>query len=105
MSDSTPALAYLAVAFAASGHDQQAASAFQTSLVDGSDLPQIFAWLGETLMRTHDLSGARSIFEEAVGKWPADAASPARLRCCMRRLAGGAKRSGRWSAICRSADR
>ncbi len=70
--DSTPALAYLAVAFAASGHDQEAASAFQTSLVDGSDLPQIYEWLGDTLIRTHDLSGARSIFEEAAGKWPAD---------------------------------
>ncbi len=70
--DATPALAYLAVAFAASGHDQEAASAFQTSLVDGSDLPQIYEWLGDTLMRTHDLSGARSIFEEAAGKWPAD---------------------------------
>jgi VWFA-related protein len=70
--DSTPALAYLAVAFAASGHDQEAASAFQTSLADGGDLPQIYEWLGDTLMRTHDLSGARSIFEEAAGKWPAD---------------------------------
>jgi tetratricopeptide (TPR) repeat protein len=63
---------YLAVTFAASGHDLQAASAFQTSLVDGSDLPQIYEWLGDTLMRTHDLSSARSVLEEAVGKWPAD---------------------------------
>jgi VWFA-related protein len=70
--DSTPALVYLAVTFAASGHDLQAASAFQTSLVDGSDLPQIYEWLGDTLMRTHDLSSARSVLEEAVGKWPAD---------------------------------
>jgi VWFA-related protein len=70
--DSTAALAYLAVAFAASGHDPEAASAFQTALVDGGDLPQIYEWLGETLMRTHDLNGARSIFEEAAGKWPAD---------------------------------
>ena len=70
--DSTPALAYLAVTFAAAGHDPEAASAFQTSLADGSELPQIYEWLGDTLMRTHDLSGARSILEEAVGKWPAD---------------------------------
>jgi hypothetical protein len=71
--DSTAALAYLAVAFAASGHDQEAANAFQTALVDGSELPQIYDWLGGALLRTHDLSGARSIFEEAAGKWPADA--------------------------------
>jgi len=70
--DSTAPLAYLAVAFAASGHDPQAASAFQTALVDGSELPQIYEWLGDALMRTHDLSGARSVFEEAEGKWPAD---------------------------------
>src|SRR5262249_39505393 len=70
--DSTAALAYLAVAFAAAGRDVQAASAFQTALVDGEDLPQIYEWLGGALMRTHDLGAARAIFEEAVGKWPAD---------------------------------
>jgi VWFA-related protein len=70
--DSTAPLTYLAVTFAASGHDQEAASAFQTALVDGSDLPQVYDWLGGTLLRTHDLSGARSILEEAAGKWPAD---------------------------------
>lgn len=70
--DSTPALAYLAVAFAASGHDVQAASAFQTALVDGEDLPQIYDWLGGALMRTHDYAGARAILEEAVEKWPSD---------------------------------
>jgi Tfp pilus assembly protein PilF len=70
--DSTPALAYLAVAFAASGHDVQAASAFQTALVDGEDIPQIYDWLGGALMRAHDYAGARTIFEEAIGKWPSD---------------------------------
>jgi len=70
--DSTPALAYLAVSFAAAGRDLQAASAFQTALVDGDDLPQIYDWLGGTLMRNHDFGEARAIFEEAVAKWPAD---------------------------------
>jgi VWFA-related protein len=70
--DSTPALAYLAVSFAAAGHDQQAASAFQTALVDGDDMPQIYDWLGGTLMRNHDFAAARATFEEASGKWPAD---------------------------------
>lgn len=70
--DSTPALAYLAVAFAAAGHDLEAASAFQTALVDGSDIPQIYDWLGGALLRNHDLGAARTILEEAVQKWPTD---------------------------------
>ena len=35
--------------------------------------PQIYVWLGEALLRTHDFGGARAILEEAVGKWPSDA--------------------------------
>jgi VWFA-related protein len=70
--DSTAALAYLAVCFAASGHDDAAASAWQTSLVDGSDVPQIYQWLGEALLRTHAVAEARSVLEEAAGRWPSD---------------------------------
>jgi len=72
-SDSTAPLVYLAVCFAAAGHDQEAASAFQTALVDGSDIPEIYDWLGGSLMRIHELAEARTLLEEAVGKWPADA--------------------------------
>lgn len=71
--DSTAALAYLAATFAAAGHDQQAAGAWQTSLVDGSDVPEIYQWLGDALLRTNDLGEARNILQEAVEKWPADA--------------------------------
>ena len=70
--DSTAPLAYLAVCFAASGHDTEAASAWQTSLVDGSDLPQIYHWLGEALLRMHALAEARSVLEEAASRWPSD---------------------------------
>jgi Flp pilus assembly protein TadD len=70
--DSTSALAYLAVVFAAAGRDAQAAAAFQTALVDGEDMPQIYDWLGGALMRSHDFATARAIFEEAATKWPAD---------------------------------
>jgi Flp pilus assembly protein TadD len=70
--DSTAALTYLAAAFAASGHDDAAASAWQTALVDGEEIPQIYSWLGDALMRTHDYSEARTILEEASGKWPND---------------------------------
>jgi tetratricopeptide (TPR) repeat protein len=70
--DSTAALVYLAAAFAASGHDHEAASAWQTALVDGSDLPQIYDWLVGALMRAHELGEARAILEEAAEKWPTD---------------------------------
>ena len=71
--DSTAAMAYLAVCFAASGHDLEAASAFQTALVDGSDIPQIYVWLSDALLRSHELAPARSVLEEAAGRWPSDA--------------------------------
>jgi VWFA-related protein len=70
--DSAAVLAYLAATFAASGHDQEAASAWQTALIDGSEFPDIYGWLGDTLLRIHDLGQARTILEEAVAKWPAD---------------------------------
>jgi VWFA-related protein len=70
--DSFASLAYLAATFAASGHDMEAASAWQTALVDGGELPEIYQWLGDALMRTHDLAPARDVLEEAISKWPAD---------------------------------
>jgi VWFA-related protein len=70
--DSTAGLSYLAAAFAASGHDTEAASAWQTALIEGTELPQIYQWLGDALMRTHDYGEARTILEEAVSKWPSD---------------------------------
>jgi predicted Zn-dependent protease len=64
---------YLAAVYAASGHDAEAASAWQTALVDGSDVPRIYQWLGGALLRAKDFNEARTILEEAVGKWPTDA--------------------------------
>jgi thioredoxin-like negative regulator of GroEL len=70
--DSTAPIAYLAATFAAAGADQQAAGAWQTALIDGADLPQIFLWLGDALIRTRDMVQARSILEEGATKWPSD---------------------------------
>lgn len=70
--DSSAVLAYLAATFAASGHDLEAASAWQTALIDGSDFPEIYQWLGDALMRIRDLGQARMILEEASSKWPSD---------------------------------
>ena len=58
--------------FAAAGRDAEAAGAWQTALIDGSDMPQIYEWLAETLVRDRDFTAARSILEEAVGRWPSD---------------------------------
>jgi VWFA-related protein len=71
--DMAGALPYLAVTYAASGHDAEAASAWQTSLVDGAEIPQIYQWLADALMRGKDLAAARSVLEEAAEKWPKDA--------------------------------
>jgi len=70
--DSTAPLVYLAASFAASGHDAEAANVWQTALVDGSDVAQIYDWLTAALLRAHQLAEARSILEEAVAKWPSD---------------------------------
>ena len=70
--ENTSVLAYLAAVFAAAGRDDQASGAWQTSLVDGSDFPQIYEWLGDALMREHRLAEARAILEEATTKWPGD---------------------------------
>jgi tetratricopeptide (TPR) repeat protein len=71
--DSTPLLAYLAVAYAATGDDAEAASVWETALADGGDIAQIYVWLGQTLLRNHSLPAALDVLEEANGKWPGDA--------------------------------
>jgi VWFA-related protein len=70
--DSAAVLTYLAATFAASGHDLEAASAWQTALIDGSEYADIYGWLGDTLLRIHDLGQARTILEEAAAKFPSD---------------------------------
>ena len=70
--DATAPLTFMAASFAASGHDREAASAWQTALVGGTEFPQIYQWLGDALLRSHDFGEARAIFEEAVDKWPTD---------------------------------
>jgi Flp pilus assembly protein TadD len=70
--DSTAALSYLGATFAAGGQPAEATNVWQTALIDGSDMPQIYEWLAETFVRLKDFTAARSILEEAVGRWPAD---------------------------------
>jgi hypothetical protein len=70
--DSTPLLAYLGVIYAATDDDRQAAGAWQTALVGGDDLPQLYAWLSQALLRMRSLPEAGEILEEAIEKWPSD---------------------------------
>jgi VWFA-related protein len=70
--ENTSVLVYLAGVFASAGRDDQASGAWQTSLVDGSDFPEIYEWLADALMREHRMAEARAILEEAMTKWPGD---------------------------------
>ena len=70
--DSTSALAYLAVVYASAGNEAQAVGAWQTALINGDDIPHLFAWLSHSLLRSHSLGQAQGILEEANEKWPGD---------------------------------
>ena len=70
--DSTAAIAYVAATLAARDRDMDAAGAWQTALIDGADIPQLYDWLSQTLLRMHSLPEARAILEEANVRWPSD---------------------------------
>jgi VWFA-related protein len=70
--DSGVSLAYLAAVFAAAGHDTEAAAAWQTVLARTDDVPELYEWLGDTLMRKRLYAEARPILEDAVERWPSD---------------------------------
>jgi hypothetical protein len=70
--DFTAAVSYLAVTLATSGHDLEAAGAWQTALAGGSDLPQLYLWIGQALLRVREFPRAQSILEEAARRWPED---------------------------------
>ena len=70
--DSGVSLAYLAAAFAAAGYDTEAAAAWQTVLPRADDVPELYEWLGESLMRKRLYAEARPILEDAVERWPSD---------------------------------
>src|SRR5262249_34734545 len=70
--DSSGALAYLGVTYAAAGRDTQATGAWRTAMAGADDVPQLYEWLGEALMRLRSSGEARPIFEEATTKFPGD---------------------------------
>jgi VWFA-related protein len=70
--DSGVPLAYLAAVFAAAGYDTEAAAAWQTVLARADDVPELYEWLGETLMRKRLYAEAKPILQDAVERWPSD---------------------------------
>ena len=71
--DSAGSLAYLGVTYAAAGRDTQAASVWRTTMAGADDVPQVYVWLADALMRLKSLGEARPVLEEAAGRWPMDA--------------------------------
>ncbi len=70
--DSAAPLVYLGVTYAAAGRDTQATSAWRTAMFGADDVPQLYEWLGDALMRLRSSGEARPIFEEASTRFPAD---------------------------------
>jgi VWFA-related protein len=70
--DSSSALAYLGVTYAAAGRDTQATGAWRTAMTGADDVPQLYEWLGDALMRLRSSGEARPIFEEASTRFPGD---------------------------------
>jgi VWFA-related protein len=71
--DSAAALAYLGVTYAAAGRDTQAANVWRTAMAGADDVPQLYEWLADALMRLKSSGEARPILEEAMTRFPADA--------------------------------
>jgi Flp pilus assembly protein TadD len=70
--DSTGALVYLGVTYAAAARDTQAASVWRTAMANADDVPQLYEWLGDALMRLRSSGEARPVFEEAMTRFPAE---------------------------------
>ena len=70
--DSAGALAYLGVTYAAAGRDAQAVSVWRTTMSGADDVPQVYVWLSDALIRMKALGEARPVLEEAAGRWPMD---------------------------------
>ncbi len=70
--DSSGPLVYLGVTYAAAGRDTQASSVWRTAMSGADDVPQLYEWLGDALMRLRSSGEARPILEEAVTRFPSD---------------------------------
>jgi hypothetical protein len=76
--DSFVAMFYIGACYAAGGRDDQAVSAWQTSLIGLDRYPVVFRLVGEALSRMGQPARALPILTEAVSRWPDN--RPLRLR-------------------------
>src|SRR6185436_14932709 len=65
-------MAYLAATYALRGEDAEAVNIWRTALLAGSDVPQIYVWLADALVRRKAFAEAQPLLEDAVKRWPAD---------------------------------
>ena len=70
---------YLGACYAAGGRDRDAAAAWQTSLVSETDVPIVYALLGDALLRQRQIDQAIDVLNEATGRWPDDPGIQKRL--------------------------
>ena len=70
--DPTAPMAYLAGIYAAQGQDAEAANIWRTALLAGSDVPEIYVWLADSLVRRRAFGEAQPLLEDAVKRWPTD---------------------------------
>jgi len=71
-SDPTAPMAYLAATYALRGEDAEAVNIWRTALLAGSDVPQIYVWLADALVRRKAFAEAQPLLEDAVKRWPTD---------------------------------
>jgi tetratricopeptide (TPR) repeat protein len=65
-------MAYLAATYALRGEDAEAVNIWRTALLAGSDVPEIYVWLADSLMRRSAFGEAQPLLEDAVKRWPTD---------------------------------
>jgi tetratricopeptide (TPR) repeat protein len=71
--DLSAALVYAGACYAATGHDREAAGAWQTALIDDPGARPVYTLLVDALLRLGDHAKAREVLARALTRWPADA--------------------------------
>jgi len=76
-------MVYLAACYAAGGRDDEAAGAWQTSLLGLDDSPLVFQYLADAAMRSGNGAMAVESLQEALAAWPDDARFSRRLAAAL----------------------
>jgi tetratricopeptide (TPR) repeat protein len=71
--DLSSALVYAGACYAATGHDREAAGAWQTALIDDPAARPVYTLLVDALLRLGDHARAREVLARASSRWPSDA--------------------------------